>query len=152
MAFWSRLVAGLFGTAKHDEVSRRPPPPPFEDRYGYLAIVGESQYQPQLRAVLRSGRVCWATVEPEPDNPFDGNAVVVKIEGYTVGYFPRGEARRYQKRLLHFARSLELPAKLIGGELGKPSIGVLLDHRELEKLPAAPRKRASKADPNEQPF
>lgn len=123
--------------------------------YGFLAAVGESQYQGALAQVARTGRICNATLVPEPKNPFDSNAVSVQIAGLTVGYLCRADARRYQRRLLALAAPMQVPAKLIGGTPDKPSFGVLLDHREVERLPAPKRARAKKqepVDPTDQPF
>jgi hypothetical protein len=129
-------------------------PPPAMEGWGYISAVGDSQYQAALRIVSRAGRLCWATLVPEPENPFDSNAVVVRIEGATVGYLSRDDARRYQKRLLQLTAPLEVPAKLIGGTSDKPSFGVLLDCREVEALPKPVRTRKKKVDvdPTDQPF
>ncbi len=152
---WFRglFTSGTAGAPPQRSADDRPPPPPMEG-WGYLGAVGESHYQPALRRAARGGRLCWATLLPEPDNPFDSNAVVVQIGGETVGYLTRSDARRYQRRLLALARGLDVPAKLIGGEWGKPSFGVLLDCRELERLPKPKpaRKKKVVVDPNEQPF
>ena len=131
------------------------PPTQFTDwtGYGYLGAVGESQYQPALREIARRGLVCEATLNPEPDNPFDVNAVAVKVDGVTVGYLPRSHARRYQRRLLALAEPLRCPAKLIGGTRDKPSFGVLLDTRVVEHMATPKRKRQTKtADPADTPF
>jgi hypothetical protein len=122
--------------------------------YGYIGAVGESQYQDALRQVSRNGRLCSATLVPEPDNPFDVNAVAVQIDGLTVGYLCRTDARRYQRRLLTLERPLVVPAKLIGGTDDKPSFGVLLDCREVERMPTPKRTRrkAEAFDAGEQPF
>ncbi len=96
MALFSGLLNLLTPAAAP---ARHRPPPDFRDGWGHLGGVGESQYQPALRRVPRTGRVCWATLVPEPDNPFDSNAVVVQIECETVGYLDRRDARRYQRRL-----------------------------------------------------
>jgi hypothetical protein len=119
-----------------------------------LGAVGESQYQPALKRAARAGRICWATLLPEPDNPFDSNAVAVQIAGETVGYLARTDARRYNRRLRALPQSLEVPAKLIGGTWGKPHFGVLLDCREVERLPnpKAARKKQVHVDPADQPF
>ena len=125
------------------------------DGYGYLSIVGESQYQGALRMIAtKYGRICWAKLVPEPDNPFDRNAVMIEISGYTVGYLSRGEAKRYQRRLLPLAEPIQVPAKLIGGTRDKASFGVLLDHREVEAMPTPKRTRKRKAEipPDDQPF
>jgi hypothetical protein len=130
------------------------PPPPWEERYGYLGAVGESQYQQALKRIARTGRVCWATLQPEPDNPFDVNAVAVLIRGETVGYLARTDARKYHRRLRALIESMQVPAKLIGGTWGKPHFGVLLDCREVEHLPKPKtvRKKSVKVDPTDQPF
>lgn len=132
---------------------RRQPPAAMEG-WGYLSVVGESQYQPALKRVARGGQLCWAALVPEPENAFDANAVVVQIDSATVGYLSRGDARRYQKRLLLLASPMEVPAKLIGGTADKPSFGVLLDCREVEALPKPKtvRKKKVAVDPTDQPF
>jgi hypothetical protein len=82
------------------------------------------------------------------------NAVAVQIDGLTVGYLCRTDARRYQRRLLTLERPLVVPAKLIGGTDDKPSFGVLLDCREVERMPTPKRTRrkAEAFDAGEQPF
>jgi hypothetical protein len=157
-----RLWSSLFGSRHMGKDTEPPPvpdrsrpaPPAFEEVWGYLGAVGESQYQPALRQVARNGPLCWAALVPEPENLFDSNAVAVKIQGQTVGYLARADARRYQRRLLALAQSLEVPAKLIGGTRDKPSFGVLLDCREVERLPKPKpiRKKKVVVDPTDQPF
>ena len=102
------------------------PAPAWPDGWGYLGAVGESQYQPALWRVASANRVCWATLLPEPDNPFDGNAVAVLVENETVGYLTRADARRYRRRLLALSEPMQVPAKVIGGTRDKPFFGVLL--------------------------
>jgi hypothetical protein len=121
--------------------------------YGYLGAVGESQYQPALQQIARGGRICEATLVPEPDNPFDVNAVAVKVNGHVVGYLPRSHARKYQRRLLALTEPFRCSAKLIGGVEDKPSFGILLDTRVIEHMPTpkSPRKKHA-IDPNETPF
>ena len=141
-------------TRTRSHAARRAPPPAFADGWGHLGAVGESFYQPVLQRVARSGRVCWATLVPEPDNPFDGNSVVVQIQGETVGHLTRSDARRYQRRLLTLTTPMQVPAKLIGGERDKPNFGVLLDCRAVEQLPKPKplRKKKVTVDPTDQPF
>lgn len=58
-------------------------------------VVGESHYQDALAEICggktRDGheRDCTATLRLEPENPHDGNAVAVWIEGRKVGYLAR---------------------------------------------------------------
>ena len=94
------------------------------------------------------------TLVPQPDNPFDGHAVVVQIQGQTVGYLSRSDARRYQSRLRALDQPKDVPAKLIGGTPDKPFFGVLLDCREIEALPKPKVVRRNKVviDPTDQPF
>jgi hypothetical protein len=164
---WLRSLVGLSPTASagspapvhpprlgvaHPEPSRAAPE--FPEGWGPLSGVGESQYQPALRRVAQSGRICWATLVPEPDNPFDGNAVCVKVQGETVAYLSRTDARRYQRRLLQLSAPMQVPAKLIGGTADKPTFGILVDCREVERLPKPTPVRRKKVatDPTDQPF
>jgi hypothetical protein len=79
---------------------------------------------------------------------------LVQIERQTVGYFNRSDARRYQKRLRVLPEPIQVPAKLIGGTSDKPSFGVLLERREVERLPAPKRARRKNPEipPDNQPF
>jgi hypothetical protein len=79
---------------------------------------------------------------------------MVEIDRHTVGYLSRSDARRYQRRLLPLAEPMQVPAKLIGGTSDKPSFGVLLDHREVERLPTPkrPRRRKVETAADDQPF
>jgi hypothetical protein len=64
-------------------------------------VVGESHYQDALEAITggrtEEGVDCerWAYLLPEPDNPYDRNAVAVSIDGQTVGYLSRSDAAAY---------------------------------------------------------
>jgi hypothetical protein len=68
-----------------------------------VAVVGESAHQDALLA-LTGGRRTWsgahrtvrARLEPVDDNPFDPQAVAVRIEDNLVGYLPRRAARSYR--------------------------------------------------------
>lgn len=68
-------------------------------------IVGESHYQAALAKITggisRDGcdYETIASIVLENDNPHDSQAVRVDIEGHTVGYFAREDARAYRKRL-----------------------------------------------------
>jgi HIRAN domain-containing protein len=69
-------------------------------------IVGESHYQLEIEAIA-GGRsedgarniLVDAVLIPEPNNPYDPNAVAVKIDNETVGYLSRDTAK-------HFCRAL----------------------------------------------
>ena len=56
---------------------------------------------------------CKAVLTPEPDNPHDPHAVVVKIHGKTVGYLPRQSAQRFAKAFGNTAQTCN--AKIVGG-------------------------------------
>jgi hypothetical protein len=115
---WLRSIGFLPTSTKREDNAPQPSNPaipPFPEGWGPLSAVGESQYQPALRRAAKSGRVCWATLVTEPDNPFDGNAVAVQVQGETVAYLSRTDAKRYQSRLRTLTEPTRVPAKLIGG-------------------------------------
>lgn len=70
-----------------------------------LPVVGESHYQEALEAICgkRSDegedRVVDASLIPEDSNPHDSQAVRVDIQGRTVGYLSRDDARRFRQHL-----------------------------------------------------
>ncbi len=70
-----------------------------------LDVVGESNYQAALESICggRSTRsqekIMEATLIHEDDNPYDNQAISVRIQGKTVGYLSRKEARKYRKQL-----------------------------------------------------
>ena len=94
---------------------------------GRLSVVGESHYQPALKAAV-GGRAArgiadavpvTAVLIPEPGNRHDRNAVRVDVGGRTVGYLAREDAVRYQRVL----RGLEpthgwCPGFVSSGDLG----------------------------------
>lgn len=124
---------------------------------GRVCVVGESHYQSAL-SILAGGRDCrpWenafatsATLVPEPDNPYDDNAVRVDIGGRTVGYLGRDDAASYQPVLLDMLPAAAVgccPAFVCGGgdhfygvflSLGPPECLVpLVSDEGLELLPA----------------
>lgn len=75
------------------------------DNHMRLTVVGESFYQANLAkcsAAPARGEhryECTACLVPEPTNPHDRFAVRVEIDGWHVGYLPRGSARRFHRRL-----------------------------------------------------
>ena len=71
---------------------------------------------------------------PEPNNPFDPNAVAVLTEGNaTIGYLSRDVAKGYQKRLLGLPTPITCPAQLRGGNDGE-SIDVVLDFENVQTI------------------
>ncbi|MEP1199700.1 HIRAN domain-containing protein [Tateyamaria sp.] len=63
-------------------------------------VVGESNFQENLIEIMgpytRDGRTqeIQCVIEREPENKFDKNAILVKIEGLATGYLPRDTAER----------------------------------------------------------
>lgn len=112
---------------------------PALDEYEF-EVVGESFYQNTLQRLAgehnnEAARVCTtATLVPENDNKHDDKAVRVDIEGHTVGYLQRDEARSFRRRL--GAKKLgasitSCGARIMGGFTDKhgkkASYGVRLD-------------------------
>jgi len=103
---------------------------------GRLKVVGESHYQPALQ-LIANGRVfgtdfadhgpVQALLVPEPQNPFDQNAVRVDIlisdrQSVKVGYLSRAVAPRYQPQLLQLQDRRRIgtcPGRLTGGGPGR---------------------------------
>lgn len=94
---------------------------------GRLSVVGESHYQPALRAIVgnrdafgfENAVSATAVLVPEPRNRHDRNAVRVDIDGRTVGYIAREHAVRYQPLLLDLDKSGrygECPAHICCGD------------------------------------
>lgn len=71
-----------------------------------LNVVGESHYQEALEKAAGGRSAQGARLEitalliPEPDNPHDGNAVAVWIEGGQVGHLSRHDAQILQAKII----------------------------------------------------
>lgn len=92
-----------------------------------LGAVGESNYQPALRAAAGKSEVrhgCTATLVLEDSNPYDDHAVRVDVNGRTVAYLARADARRYRKH--HQSINQQCNALIVGGGRGR-SLGIWLD-------------------------
>jgi hypothetical protein len=95
------LFSQLFGgTKKPETIANLPGPGTYS-----LDIVGESKYQSTLEKIC-GGRteeghekIVQATLIHEDDNPYDNKAIRVDIDGMTVGYLSRENAREYRTRL-----------------------------------------------------
>lgn len=126
-------------SASGGQAPARRPPEPSDVRLGFvslsadgrLAVVGESHYQDALR-LAAGGKASGANFEdhlpvtavlvPEPENPWDGNAVRVDVllgnRPLTVGYLAAGRAADYQPELLKIRAGGALgtcPARITGG-------------------------------------
>jgi rubrerythrin len=107
-----------------------------------LEVVGESRYQDALWKIVGGRRgdpvryETEAVLEPEPDNPYDPNAIKVLIEGAVVGYLSREDAATFRPGLLELMEAsatarVALEASIVGGGPragGIGFLGVFLDH------------------------
>jgi hypothetical protein len=87
-----------------------------------MQVVGESNYQDALIAICgahtRHGHEGEheAFIEPEPSNPHDPNAIMVKIRGRKVGYLPREHAQRVGQQMQKAGLvAAACPARVRGG-------------------------------------
>lgn len=82
-------------------------------------IVGESHYQDALseicggKATNGHERYCVAYLLPEPENPYDSNAIAVYINKLQVGYIDRQSARRMSKSMS--GQVVTVDAVIVGG-------------------------------------
>lgn len=78
-----------------------------------IDVVGESHYQEALETICggkaedAADRACWAFLQPEPDNPFDRNAVAVFINGLKVGYLSRDLAPNMSAVTTHLWNTMQ---------------------------------------------
>ena len=93
-------------------------------------IVGESHYQEALNEIcggkVKQGHFKTVTAKlfPEDENPHDPMAVCVQIEGRTVGYLSRENARKMRAQLPHAGVFWKVAAKIVGGwDDGEGSVG-----------------------------
>lgn len=103
-----------------------------------LAIVGESFCQDalwQISGVHRGEPVrqeVVAVLVPEPQNPYDPNAVRIEVNGLQVGHLSRSDAVRYRDGLAalmeRYQGLIALNAVVVGGGYGKDNLGVWLSH------------------------
>lgn len=100
--------------------------PPFMEGDGdyALEVVGESYYQDALSAICGGpcgeGHAfeCVALLAPEPDNPYDRNAIAVTVDGRKVAHLSRDEAELHHAELAELGlrgRSVRCAAKINGG-------------------------------------
>ena len=101
-----------------------------------LEVVGESNYQNELRKIYYSSDVdvdsnsfnddgselesvlTLATIVREPNNPYDKNAVAVRIKNSLVGYLKRDQAERVSLQMDSAnLKKVECRAKVIGPDI-----------------------------------
>jgi hypothetical protein len=107
-----------------------------------LEVVGESHHQDELWAIV-GGRttepVCQDTIAlliPNPENPYDANAIEVRIGGLVIGHLSREDAATYRPGLMDLMRRTDPPLIALngvivgGGRRGSriEYLGVFLDH------------------------
>jgi len=102
-------------------------------------IVGESKYQDALESICggrtheAADKYVEATLYQENSNVHDSQAVRVDIEGKTVGYLSRDDARAYRKQLDALGRGplvAVCKAKIVGG-VAKIKVGPRTLRREV---------------------
>jgi len=92
-------------------------------------IVGESFYGKAIREVLAlvgPGVQMWASLIPDPENPYDPNAVKVVIAGRHVGHLDRDVAIVFlpvARRIRELGCEAQCSA-VIGGGGGRPSVAL----------------------------
>ena len=77
-----------------------------------------------------------AILLPEPDNPYDGNAIQVLVSGQLVGYLSRTDAASYRPGLLRLMAANETGLVALNGQIvggwsrvdGLGRLGVFLNH------------------------
>lgn len=114
----------------------------FEDCDQLVAAVGEASYQDALCRICGSTRWervrfdCTAALLPEPENPYDSNAVRVFADCrgtyLHVGYLSRGDAVDYSqvvRKATELGYTITCQAHIAGREEGSetPNLGIFLD-------------------------
>lgn len=114
------LLDWLFGRRSEDKpIAHLPGPETFS-----IDIVGESNYQSALESICgrrtdeSQEKIVEAVLVHEDDNPYDDKAIRVDIQGKTVGYLSRENARQYRKQSKeagYSAITARCSAKIVGG-------------------------------------
>ena len=138
------LLDRLFGRSSEAKpIAKLPGPGTFS-----TDIVGESNYQSALEAICRGRtdesqeKIVEAVLVHEDNNPYDDKAIRVDIQGKTVGYLSRENARQYRERLEeadYKGTTATCSAKIVGGwDRGpedKGHFGVKLDLPTADQAP-----------------
>lgn len=107
-----------------------------------LEVVGESNYQDALWSLCggvpggeRVRHAVVAVLVPEPENPYDENAISVRVSSHRVGYLDRATAASHVGGLRALVSStrhhVALAGVIVGGGMrasGPGLLGVWLDH------------------------
>lgn len=98
-----------------------------------VRIVGESFYAKTLAEIVGpagdnfGGTMLWASVVPEPENPYDPNAVAIVINGKKVGHLSADNAIVFgpvAQRIIALGCDVQCAATIVGG---RGRFGVVLD-------------------------
>lgn len=105
-------------------------------------VVGESHYQKQIAEIVgdwdptigvRNVR-CFLVMQPEPDNPYDPNAVALRFKRGTVGFLARNVAAEFCAALERSALTFAVVRGVVNGGWQDPGredglFGIRLDAR-----------------------
>ena len=86
-----------------------------------VEVVGESNYGDAYVALVGDRQLpidTFATLTPEPNNPYDAQAVAVVIGGHKCGHLARGDARGFRAQIDRTIRthgSAVVLAQIVGG-------------------------------------
>ncbi|MDQ1700608.1 MAG: hypothetical protein QOG34_2471 [Frankiaceae bacterium] len=94
-----------------------------------IDIVGESFHEDYIRQIRSryADREFEIVLVPEPNNPYDPNAVAIHVDGGIVGHLARDMAASWQPRVLAAAAEgfvVAGTAAIFGGTQDKPNLGV----------------------------
>jgi len=131
MGFLNRLLA------RRETASSRPANLLALPADNFQRVVGESHCQEVLQAISRQtapgpeGRPSFAAaLIPEPQNPYDRDAIAVHCAAGRVGYLSREDAQAFKRVLRHVTESgydgVSCVGILNGGTRDKPNYGVVL--------------------------
>ncbi len=107
-----------------------------------VEVVGESKYQPSINKAIKKSKDSnydnrWyleAELVLEDSNPYDSNAVQVRLFGKTCGYLSRGNAKRFRKKLQEHefvGTKFTCDAVVVRGRSEDAMCGIWLDLYEL---------------------
>lgn len=101
----------LFGEGEKELYKREPVKPKTkrieieDDKVFEICIVGESHYQEELEEICGGytekghNHQVEAKLIYEDDNEYDDNAISIEIDGNTVGYLSREDAKLYREKM-----------------------------------------------------
>ena len=96
----------------------------------YTKVAGASQYQKAIKK-CREGQEC--SLEHEPDNEYDLNAIKVMVGNRHIGYLNADLARNVCSSVKRGRRYLAVIKEITGGTKDKPTRGVNLEITAYDK-------------------